>query len=143
MFNPNIILANVLNKPSLHHTVALLARLMVAYIFLRAGWMKLNFYADTAQYMQAMGLPSVLLPMTIVLELGGALALIFGLQTRVAALALAVFSILTALLMHSGSNPQDAIQYMKNFAMAGGLLFMMLYGAGRYSFDFCLEKNKS
>lgn len=141
MYNPNMIAQNILHKPAVSNSVALFARLLVAYIFVSAGWMKLSFYADTAQYMQNMGIPAALLPLTILLELGGGIALILGLQTRLVALALAGFSILTALMMHTGA--QDSIQFMKNFAMAGGLFFMALYGAGRFSLDHYLEKSKN
>lgn len=143
MFNPNVIAQNILQKAQVANSIALLGRLMVAYIFVSAGWMKLNFYADTAQFMQSMGVPAALLPLTILLELGGGLALILGLQTRLLALALAGFSILTALMMHSGTNPQDGIQFMKNFAMAGGLLFVALHGAGHFSLDHLLERAAS
>ena len=143
MFNPNVMAHNILQKTQVANSIALLGRLMVAYIFVSAGWMKLNFYADTAQFMQSMGVPAALLPITILLELGGGLALILGLQTRVVALALAGFSVLTALMMHNGTSPEDGIQFMKNFAMAGGLLFMALYGAGRFSIDYILERGAS
>ena len=83
-------------------------------------------------------MPAGLLPLVIFVELGGGLALLFGLQARVAALGLGVFSVLTAFLFHGGAD--DSINFMKNLAMAGGLFYILLYGVGRLSLDHLLEK---
>ena len=138
MMNPNRTLARFTTTPRVQSLTLLLARAFMAYIFIVAGWSKISGYAATAGYMEAMGVPSALLPLTILLELGGGLALLFGLQTRVIALALAGFSLVTAFLFHG--TPEDAIQFMKNIAMSGGLLVLMLHGAGRISFDHIIEK---
>lgn len=87
--------------------------------------------------MQSMGVPAALLPLTILVEFGGGLAILFGLQTRLAAFGLGVFSVITALIFHGGAD--DAINFMKNLTMAGGLFFVMLYGAGKISVDRFLE----
>lgn len=105
----------------------------MAYIFLMSGWMKINAYAATAGYMESMGVPGMLLPLTILVDFGGGLALLFGFQARLAAFGLAGFSLITALLFHGGA--EDAINFMKNMAMTGGLLFMMLQDAGKFSVD--------
>jgi putative oxidoreductase len=102
-----------------------------------AGYNKLGTgYEGTAQYMVNMGVPGFLLPLAIALEIGGGLALILGWQTRVAALLLAGFSVVTGIIFHSGS--ADSIQQvmlMKNISIAGGLLVLALTGAGRLSLD--------
>lgn len=140
MFNPNVVVKNIVTQPALDSTVSLIGRVLLAYIFLVAGWGKLTAYSATVGYMEAMGVPGALLPLTILVEFGGGLALLFGFQARFAALGLGVFSIMTAFIFHGGA--EDAINFMKNFAMAGGLFFLMLHGAGKFSLDALIEKSK-
>lgn len=72
---------------NLESTALLVARILMPILFIVAGYGKLgDAYAGTQQYMQAMGVPSFLLPLTILLELGGGLAVLFGLLTRTVAL---------------------------------------------------------
>ncbi|MDR3714074.1 MAG: DoxX family protein [Puia sp.] len=117
--------------------VPLTARILMAQIFLISGFGKLGAgYAATGAYMQALGIPAVLLPLVIALEIAGGLALTLGFQTRWTALALALFCIVAGLIFHH--NPGDRIQsimFMKNLAMAGGLLLLSGYGAGALSVD--------
>lgn len=138
MFNPNVVVKNIVTQPAFDNAVSLIARVLLAYIFLVAGWGKLTAYSATVGYMEAMGVPGALLPLTILVEFGGGLALFFGFQARFAALGLGVFSIITAFIFHGGA--EDAINFMKNFAMAGGLFFLMLHGAGKFSLDALIEK---
>ena len=138
MFNPNVVVKNIVTQPAFDNAVSLIARALLAYIFLVAGWGKLTAYSATVGYMEAMGVPGALLPLTILVEFGGGLALLFGFQARFAALGLGVFSIITAFIFHGGA--EDAINFMKNFAMAGGLFFLMLHGAGKLSLDALIEK---
>jgi putative oxidoreductase len=103
----------------------LAGRVLIAQIFLMAGINKIGGYAGTQGYMEAMGVPGSLLPLVIGLEIGGALALIAGWQTRLVALALAGFSILSAIIFHADFVDQTTmIMFMKNFAIAGGLLVL-------------------
>ena len=76
--------------------------------------------------------------LTILVEFGGGLALLFGFQARFAVFGLDLFSVITAFIFHDGA--QASINFMKNFAMAGGLLFLMLHGAGKMSLDHLIEK---
>ncbi|MFW1839107.1 DoxX family protein [Acinetobacter gyllenbergii] len=138
MFNPNVVVKNIVTQSGVANVVTLIARLLLAYIFLVAGWGKIVGYAGTAGYMESMGVPGALLPLVILVEFGGGLALLFGFQTRFASLGLGIFSILTAFIFHAGA--EDAINFMKNFAMAGGFFMLMLYGAGRISLDHLIEK---
>ena len=116
--------------------VNLAGRVLLAHIFLLAGINKITGYSGTQGYMEAMGVPGMLLPLVILLEIGGALALIAGWQTRLAAYALALFSIVSALIFHSNLGDQmQMIMFMKNWAMAGGLLVLAANGAGAFSLD--------
>ena len=138
MFNPNVVVKNIVNQPNTDAVLALIARVLMAYIFLVAGWGKISAYSATVGYMESMGVPGALLPLTILVEFGGGLALLFGFQARFAAFGLDLFSVITAFIFHDGA--QDSINFMKNFAMAGGLFFLMLHGAGKMSLDHLIEK---
>lgn len=138
MFNPNVVVKNVVNQTSAEALLTLIARAFMAYIFIMAGWGKITAYSATVGYMESMGVPSAMLPLTILVEFGGGLALLLGFQARFAAMGLALFSLITAFIFHSGA--EDAINLMKNFAMAGGLFFLMLHGAGKISLDHLIEK---
>jgi putative oxidoreductase len=114
----------------------LAGRVLIALIFVLSGVSKITGYAGTQGYMEAMGVPGALLPVVIVTELGGGLLVLAGLWTRLAALALAGFSILAGVLFHFKPDDQmQMIMLMKNFAIAGGLLFLVAHGAGRLSID--------
>ncbi|AXY55381.1 DoxX family protein [Acinetobacter chinensis] len=139
MLNPNVVVKNLSEQPQINAVISLVARILMAYIFIVAGWGKITAYTATAGYMESMGVPAALLPVTILVELGGGLALLFGFQARFAALGLAVFSLITAFLFHGGAD--DAINFMKNLAMTGGLFFLMLHGAGKFSLDHMIENN--
>lgn len=129
---------NIVNQPNTDAVLALIARVLMAYIFLVAGWGKISAYSATVGYMESMGVAGALLPLTILVEFGGGLALLFGFQARFAAFGLGLFSMITAFIFHDGT--QDSINFMKNFAMAGGLFFLMLHGAGKMSLDHLIEK---
>lgn len=118
--------------------VPAIGRLLLAAIFLLSGFGKLADPAGTIGYITAMGLP---LPMVayagaVAVEVGGGLLLVLGFHTRLAALALAGFSIVTGLAFHNAVGDQNQmIHLMKNFAMAGGLLQVFAFGAGAFSID--------
>ena len=81
--------------------------------------------------MESMGVPGVLLPLVIALELGGGLAILTGVFTRWTALALAAFSIASALVFHANfADPMQAINFWKNVAIAGGFLTLAANGPG-------------
>ncbi|MDO6685775.1 MULTISPECIES: DoxX family protein [unclassified Agarivorans] len=112
------------------------ARLLLALIFIVSGYGKIAGYAGTQAYMEAMGVPGMLLPLVIALELVGGLAILVGWKTRAIAFLLAGFSVVSGLLFHF--NPDDQIQMimlMKNVAIAGGFLLLVAHGAGAYSLD--------
>lgn len=113
----------------------LLGRLLLSAIFITAGYGKIGGYAATQGYMEAMGVSGALLPLVIFAELGGGLAILLGLLTRYAALGLAVFSVASAVIFHSSADQVQQIMFMKNLAIAGGLLILVANGPGRLSLD--------
>lgn len=116
--------------------IELAGRILLGHIFLLAGINKISGYEGTAGYMEAMGVPGMLLPLVIILEVVGGLALIVGFKTKWAALALAGFTVVAAVLFHADFSDQtQMILFMKNWAITGGLLLVYVYGAGELSVD--------
>ena len=125
-------------------TFSLLGRIGLALLFIISGWGKISGYAGTQQYMEAMGVPGALLPLVILLELGGGLAIAAGLFSRWVALALAGFSVVTALVFHANfGDTMQAINFWKNIGMAGGFLLLAAQGAGAFSIDALISRRKA
>ena len=111
-------------------------RILLALIFVTAGYNKIVGYDGTAAFMAKFGVPGMLLPLVIITELGGGLALIAGWQTRIAALLLAGFTIIAALIFHTDfANYAQYLFFMKNLAIAGGLLALVAHGPGPLALD--------
>jgi len=121
----------------------LTARILLALMFLLAGLSKFAGLDGTAGYIASKGLPmaGLLAFGTAALEVGGALLLIVGWKARWAALALAVFTLMASVLFHNyWAMPADQqmmqqLMFMKNLAVAGGLLVLFAFGPGSLSLD--------
>jgi putative oxidoreductase len=112
----------------------LVGRIFLSALFVLAGINKAMGAAGTIQFITDAGLPlpQLVYAGTVALELGGGLLLLVGYQARLVALAFAVFCIAAAVVFHpSLSDPS----FLKNIAIAGGMLFIFAHGAGRYSLD--------
>ena len=121
----------------------LLGRLLLAALFLYDGWLVVNNYGATAEYLAQFGMPPLLLIPALILQVGGGLLVAVGWNTRLAALALSLFCISTALIFHNQfSDPNEAIQFWKDLAIAGGFLALAARGAGAFSLDSYLKKAK-
>ena len=118
----------------------LAGRVLIAAMFLVAGLGKITGYAGTQAYMAAAGVPGALLPAVIVLEVLGGAAIMAGWHTRAVAAALALFSIVAALLFHGDSDPMQRMILLKDFAVAGGFLFLVARGPGDWSLDARRER---
>ncbi len=124
-------------------TASLLGRIGLSLIFIISGWGKIAGYDATQGYMESMGVPGALLPLVIALELGGGLALLAGVFTRWIAVALAVFSVVSALIFHADLGDQiQSIMFWKNIAMAGGFLMLAAHGPGPLSLEAQLPRRR-
>jgi putative oxidoreductase len=111
-------------------------RFLISLIFIVSGFNKIANFAGTQAYMESAGVPGILLPLVIAIELLGGLAVVFGWHTRLAAFLLAGFSLVSAVLFHANFGDQmQMIMFMKNLALAGGFLMIVAQGAGPYSLD--------
>jgi putative oxidoreductase len=121
----------------------LVGRLGLSLIFILFGIEKITAYAATAKMLVAHGLPPGLLPLVIFAELGGGLAVLCGLLTRLAAVGLFFFCILTAVIFHSHfADHEQWINFMKNLAIAGGFLVLAVHGPGGLSIDAWRHRRK-
>jgi putative oxidoreductase len=119
-------------------STAAFGRLLIAVIFLVSGLGKIAAPAATQGYIASAGLPVPMLAylIAIVIEVGGGVLLVLGFQTRLVALIMAVFSVATALgFHHDFADQNQMIHFLKNIAMAGGLLQVVAFGAGALSLD--------
>lgn len=119
----------------------LAARILLSAMFFAAGLSKIGAYAGTQGYMESQGVPGFLLPLVIGVEIIAPVLLVAGWQTRYAAIALAGFTAMAALLFHLNFSDQvQSIMFMKNMAITGGLLLLATNGAGELSIDRKLAK---
>ncbi len=115
----------------------------MAAIFVLSGISKVGAFEATQGYMEAFGLPGALLGPTIAFEILAGLAVLLGLGTRHAAFLLAGFSIVTALIFHRDFGDQvQQIMFLKNVAMAGGLLILARHGAPSLSLEVLFSGRK-
>jgi putative oxidoreductase len=120
------------------NSIAAVGRLLLAIVFILSGLGKIASPEATQGYIASAGLPVPLLSylIAIVIELGGGVLLVFGYRTRIVALALAAFTVSTALVFHNDFADQNQmIHFLKNISIAGGLLQAVAFGAGSLSLD--------
>jgi putative oxidoreductase len=116
----------------------LVGRLMIGLPFAMSGLGKLAAFGATTAMISAAGLPvpPLAYAVAVAVELGGGLLLVAGYQARTVAIALAVFSLATAISFHSNFADQNQmIHFLKNVMIAGGLLQIAAFGAGALSVD--------
>lgn len=116
----------------------LVGRVLLAAIFILSGFGKLFAHEATVGYISAVGLPFPQLAYVgaVAVEIVGGVLLVIGYQVRFAAAALALFSLVAAVLFHGAIGDQNEfIHLMKNLAIAGGLLHVAAFGAGGFSVD--------
>lgn len=120
-----------------------LGRVLLSLMFITSGIQKITGYSGTQGYMEMMGVPGALLPLVILVEVVGGIALLVGWQARLSAFLLAGFSIVSGFLFHylpslgmEGMEAQgQMISFMKNVTIAGGMLMVVAFGAGAVSVE--------
>ena len=134
-------MANTTTHPfnAAQDALALIGRILIATLFIPAGFGKLMGFAGTVGYItKATGLPlpEVGAAIAIIVELGLGIALLVGFKTRWTALIMAVFTVATALFFHKfWVDATQNIQFFKNMSIAGGLLAFAAFGPGRFGID--------
>lgn len=118
--------------------LSVIGRSFLAALFLLSGVSKLTTAETTIHYIETAGLPfaSFLYVMTLIVEIGGGLLLLVGYQARMVAAILSLFTIAAAFFFHLNFSDQNQlVHFIKNIAIAGGLIQIVCFGAGKGSID--------
>ena len=134
----------------LQDIAALVGRILLGLMFFVSGIEKLGAFADTSAFMAGAGLPAVnvLLVLAIVVEVVAGGAICLGWRTRLAALALLLFTAIVTMVFHrfwSVAPDQSVVQrlmFMKNLSVMGGLALLLAFGPGALSFHYAREPAK-
>lgn len=122
----------------------LVGRILLSVPFILGGISKISAYEGTQGYMEAFGVPGALLPLVIAAEIGLGLAITAGFLTSLAAFGLAGFTLIASVIFHTNFADQtQLILFMKNMTTIGGFMLIMVMGAGAWSADAILKRNKS
>lgn len=127
----------------LQDTLALIGRVLMASLFIPAGWSKITGFAGTVGYIASKGLPvpELLAALAIAAELGLGLLLLVGFKARWAAFGLAIFvAVITPIFHNYWAMPEaqqmmQKLNFTKNIAILGGLLVLSAFGPGALSVD--------
>lgn len=120
------------------------ARLMLALVFIVAGFQKLGAYQQTVSYMEGQGVPGLLLPIVLLVEIGGGLMVALGWHARYAAAVLALFSLAAGLVFQlmpalEAYDPDlfygHISHFWKDVAIAGGMAMIVANGPGLFSME--------
>ena len=115
----------------------LIGRIFISAVFLLSGFNKIGNYEGSVEWMESFNLPEFFLIPAIILEIFAPILIIIGYQTRIAAAFLSIFCIATAIIFHNNLGDQmQFVAFMKNIALAGGFLFLVVNGSKGY----CLDK---
>ena len=125
-------------------SLTLIARILLAAMFLMSGLNKISDPQGTQQYMSSMGitwLTALFYVGAIAVEIGGSLSLLLGYQAKIGAWMLVLFMIPATLVFHTNfGDPNQMIHFLKNVSIMGGLLYVAIYGPGALSMDAGLER---
>ena len=114
----------------------LVGRIFISLVFLSSGFNKIGNYEGTIGWMESFGMPGIFLIPAIILEVGAPILIIIGYKVKISAALLSLFCIATAVIFHNDfSNQMQFISFMKNIALAGGFLFLVINGAKDFSLD--------
>ena len=114
----------------------LIGRIFISLVFLFSGINKIGNYEGTIGWMESLGMPGIFLIPAIILEIGAPILIIIGYKVKISAALLSLFCVGTAIIFHNDfSNQMQFVSFMKNIALAGGFLFLVVNGAKDFSLD--------
>ena len=115
----------------------LFARILISTLFLINGIFKITNYDGTVGWMEeGYGVPGILIIPAIIIEILGPILIIVGYQTKITAAFLSLFCLATAIIFHNDfSNQMQLTSFLKNIALAGGFLFLVINGSKKFSLD--------
>ena len=112
------------------------ARILISALFFTNGVFKIMNYDGTVNWMEGYGVPGILIIPAIILEILGPILIILGYQTKITAAFLSVFCLVTAFIFHNDfSNQMQLTSFLKNIALSGGFLLLVINGSKKFSLD--------
>jgi len=118
------------------HIVELIGRILLSALFLIEGIGKISMREDVMMYMENYGIPGILFIPAVILEILFPLLLIVGYKTKLAAFVMALFTFTVAIIFHTDfSEGMQMIFFLKDLAIAGGFMIILVYGPGKISLD--------
>lgn len=124
--------------------ILLVGRVLLSILFIVAGFSKIGTFAATAGYVgSVLPAPELITALVIAIEFIGGIMILVGWKTKYAALAIAVFTLLAAFLFHFDlADQMQSGQFMKNLSIAGGMFYVAVFGAGKFSLDAKMIKKE-
>ena len=119
----------------------LVGRIFISLVFLLSGINKIGNYEGTISWMESLGMPGIFLIPAIILEIGAPILIIIGYKVKISAALLCLFCVATAIIFHTDfSNQMQFVSFMKNIALAGGFLFLVINETKEFSLERKLSK---
>ena len=119
----------------------LVGRIFISLVFLLSGINKIGNYEVTIGWMESLGMPGIFLIPAIILEIGAPILIMVGYKVKISAALLSLFCIATAIIFHTDfSNQMQFVSFMKNIALAGGFLFLVINETKEFSLERKLAK---
>ena len=119
----------------------ILGRVLISLVFLLSGINKIGNYEGTIGWMESLGMPGIFLIPAIILEIGAPILIMIGYKVKISAALLSLFCIATAIIFHTDfSNQMQFVSFMKNIALAGGFLFLVINETKEFSLERKLSK---
>ena len=114
----------------------LCARILISSLFFTNGVFKIMNYDGTVNWMEGYGVPGILIIPAIILEILGPVLIILGYKIKITAAILSVFCLATAFIFHNDfSNQMQLTSFLKNIALSGGFLLLVINGSKKFSLD--------
>jgi len=118
------------------YIVELIGRILLSALFLIEGIGKISMQEDVMMYMENYGIPGILFIPAVILEILFPLLLIVGYKTKLAAFVMALFTFTVAIIFHTDfSKGMEMVFFLKDLAIAGGFMIIIVYGPGKISID--------
>ncbi len=119
----------------------LVGRIFISSVFLLSGINKIGNYEGTIGWMESLGMPGIFLIPAIILEIGAPILIMIGYKVKISAALLSLFCIATAIIFHTDFNNQiQFVSFVKNIALAGGFLFLVINETKEFSLERKLSK---
>ena len=126
---------------NMNNILDLTGRILISLIFLLSGINKIGNYEGTIIWMESSGMPGIFLIPAIILEIAAPILIMIGYKVKISAAFLSLFCIATAIIFHTDfSNQMQFVSFMKNIALAGGFLFLVINETKEFSLERKLAK---